>query len=396
MTLSADENGQISGRFFIPDNIPVGSKNVNFIGSGGSRGNATYTGSGTITTQTLRRVRTAVGWRFDPLAQTFTLPERRFVAGIELWFKKFGDKPVRVQIRETELGLPNETVLAESTLEVSNLKRNDEPTLFDFAPISLEANEEYAIVVLTDDALHEVAIAELGKFDQTHGWVTSQPYQVGVLLSSSNASTWTPHQKKDLTFRLKGAKFIETEQTVSLGQVALNQHSDLMAMAAVERPNSETQLHFSFSGEKTGQLTLQEGQAVQLSQLVSEPLQVSATLKGSHTQSPVLYNNLQTALGKVENQADYVTRAIPCIVGGSLKISFEAHLPGVARVEVWVEQNSQWVTVPQSDSQAQSDGYVLCHYVLGNVTNTQARVKLVLSGSNTDRPRIRSLRAFSS
>lgn len=54
-------------------------------------------------------------------------------------------------------------------------------------------------------------MAELGKYDAVHErWVTSQPYQVGVLLSSSNASTWTPHQDRDLTFRLLGARFTAT------------------------------------------------------------------------------------------------------------------------------------------------------------------------------------------
>lgn len=31
--------------------------------------------------------------------------------------------------------------------------------------IALEANREYALVVLTDDANHAVAVAELGKYD---------------------------------------------------------------------------------------------------------------------------------------------------------------------------------------------------------------------------------------
>lgn len=58
----------------------------------------------------------------------------------------------------------------------------------------LQAKREYAVVVLCDDATTALYVAELGKQDPTRGYVTSQPYQVGVLLSSSNASTWTAHQ----------------------------------------------------------------------------------------------------------------------------------------------------------------------------------------------------------
>ncbi|MCF2856464.1 hypothetical protein L1286_03190 [Pseudoalteromonas sp. SMS1] len=394
MTIKADTQGRLSGRFYIPSNVPVGSKSVRFTGSQGSRGEATYTGSGTIRTQTVRRVNNVLQWRFDPLAQTFTLPELRFIAGVELWFKKIGEQPVRVQIRETDLGIPNDTVIAEASLPVSQLQATG-PTLFEFTPISLNAGQEYAIVVLSDDAVHEVAIAELGKFDRSSGWVTSQPYQVGVLLSSSNASTWTPHQNRDLSFRLKAAKFTQTEHTVELGEVALEEHSDILAMAAIERPSSETQLHFEFSGPQSGDFNLQESQPLRLANKVTESLKVRAKLTGTETQSPVLFDSVQTALGKVSNQADYVTRAIPCQAGGTLKVSFEAQLPGSAKVDVLIEQQGQWQAVALKNTQAQGEGWLLCNYELANLLDPQARVKLVLSGTHIDRPRVRSLRAFS-
>ncbi|MFP3030850.1 MAG: hypothetical protein ACEY3M_06775, partial [Wolbachia sp.] len=43
----------------------------------------------------------------------------------------------------------------------------------------------------------------------------------GVLLSSSNASTWTPHQNLDLTFRLLAAKFSEVSHVVDLGIIII-------------------------------------------------------------------------------------------------------------------------------------------------------------------------------
>ncbi|KZN66840.1 hypothetical protein [Pseudoalteromonas luteoviolacea] len=394
MTIKADAQGRLSGRFYIPSNVPVGSKSVRFTGAQGSRGEATYTGSGTIRTQTVRRVNNVLQWRFDPLAQTFTLPELRFIAGVELWFKKIGEKAVRVQIRETDLGLPNDTVIAETSLPVSQLQASG-PTLFEFAPVSLNAGQEYAIVVLSDDATHEVAIAELGKFDRNSGWVTSQPYQVGVLLSSSNASTWTPHQNRDLSFRLKAARFTSTESSVELGEINLAEHSDLLAMAVIERPSSETQLHFEFSGAQSGEFNLQESQALRLPNKLNETLKVRAKLAGTATQSPVLFDSVQAALGKVSNDADYVTRAIPCRLGGSLKVSFEAQLPGTAKVDVFIEQQGQWLNIPLKTTQPEGDGWLLCNYEYANLADAQSRVKLVLSGTHVDRPRVRSLRAFS-
>ncbi|MEC4090577.1 hypothetical protein [Pseudoalteromonas rubra] len=393
--IKADSNGQIRGRFLIPGNVPVGSKDVRFIGEKDSMGQARYTGNATIRSETVRRINSIVTVRYDPLAQTFTLPERRFMAAVELWFKKTGKEAVRVQIRETELGIPNQTVLAEATLEQGDIKLGGEPTLFEFTPVSLNAGEEYAIVVLTDGDEHEVAIAELGKFDSDSGWVTSQPYQVGVLLSSSNASTWTPHQNRDLAFRLKAARFTQTESQVALGEVALDGHTDLLALAVAERPGSDTQLQLEFSGESTGTFSLQELQSVRLANKATEIINVSARLTGTETQSPVLFESVQAALGTVAEQADYVTRAIPCEVDGSLKVSFEAQLPGVAKVTVLIEQGDSWLEVPLKSTQAADEGWQLCHYQLDSLTERSARVKLLLSGSHTERPRVRALRAFS-
>ncbi len=90
---------------------------------------------------------------------------------------------------------------------------------------ALQANREYALVILCDDAETALAIAELGKFDAARErWVTAQPYQVGVLLSSSNASTWTAHQDADLTFELLAADYTESTRLIELGEAQARIH----------------------------------------------------------------------------------------------------------------------------------------------------------------------------
>ena len=102
-------------------------------------------------------------------------------------------------------------------------------------PILLEAEEEYAIVVLCNDADAELGIAELGKWDGTaQKWVTQQPYTVGVLLSSSNASSWTIHQDRDLAFRLLAPVYAATTKEITLGTVTLDNATDI-ALAAEHR-----------------------------------------------------------------------------------------------------------------------------------------------------------------
>ena len=88
--IKANQQGEVTGRFTIPSNIPAGRKRVEFTGAGKSNGSAVYTGSGTIRVETMRQVNTLITQRYDPLAQTFTLEQNRFIAAVDLWFKAKG------------------------------------------------------------------------------------------------------------------------------------------------------------------------------------------------------------------------------------------------------------------------------------------------------------------
>lgn len=222
MPLTANGSGQITGSFTIPANVPVGSKRVTFLGNQGSFGAARFIGSGTILTRTQRQLTTIETRFWDPLAQTFRLDESRHVTGVDFKFTAVGNtaNKVYLEIRETELGLPNATTLAEGVIQGTAITVNAWNKISLTRPVYLQAGVEYSMVLLTDDANHAVGLAELGKFDSAaQQFVTSQPYTIGTLLKSSNASTWTPVQESDLTFRMYGALFTSTTRTANLGQL---------------------------------------------------------------------------------------------------------------------------------------------------------------------------------
>lgn len=222
MPLTANSAGQVSGSFTIPANVPVGTKRVTFLGNQGSFGAARFIGSGTILTRTQRQLTTIETRFWDPLAQTFRLDQSRHVTGVDFKFTARGNTANKVflEIRETELGLPNATTLAEGVLQGTAITVGQWNKISLTRPVYLQAGVEYAMVLLTDDADHAVGLAELGKFDSAaQQFVTSQPYTIGTMLKSSNASTWTPVQESDLTFRMYGALFTSTTRTVNLGQL---------------------------------------------------------------------------------------------------------------------------------------------------------------------------------
>ncbi|SHO57776.1 hypothetical protein [Vibrio quintilis] len=388
--IKADNNGNVTGKFRIPPNTPVGTKLVEFFGHTGTQATATFIGASSLRTEVLQKVK----WihNYDPLAQTFTLSSDRHIGGVDLWFKKKGPESVRVQIRETATGLPTKTVLAESILSSEDILLNGSATRFEFSPVFLNANQEYAIVVLTDGAEHEVAISTLGDFDQEKGWVTSQPYQVGVLLSSSNASTWTSHQNKDLTFRLLGARFTETEKTVDLGEFDVSKMTNFKPLTVVERPASDTDLSLYMTDINQKVYQLQEGEALSVSSEQTGKVRLQAKLTGSPLRSPVLYENVQAVTATVQEEADYISRAIPGGTDVKAIVTFESSLPGDAGVEVYIEVGNDWKKVDLHSASATDDGWQACQYILEDITSTTIRTKLVLKGNAANRPRVRSLR----
>jgi hypothetical protein len=395
MPAEADNHGTAEGQITVPEGVPAGTVLIEIEGDLGSKGSATYTASGTVTTES-RRIVNRVAANYDPLAQTFTLSEGRHVAGVDLWFKNKGSSRVQVQIRETTVGFPNQNVVAQATVYPVDINVNGTHTRVLFTPVWLEANVEYAIVILTDDAETSVAVAELGKFDQIHNaYITKQAYQVGVLLSSSNASTWTAHQDLDLAFRLLACRFTETEHIVNLGTITAAGNTNLLTLADIERVSSETDVEFIYtdSGGKTN--TLAEDMPVELKETLDGEVSVRAKLKGTTTRSPVLFQGVQAVLGTMDETGDYVTRAITAGNNISVKIIYESYTPGNSQAKVYVQNSdTTWTLIPLTSGSPAGDGWEEHTHVAENFSGATTRVKIVLEGNVLYRPQVRNLKVF--
>jgi hypothetical protein len=393
MPITADANGQAVGQFSIPAGIPEGTKRFNIVGDSGSEGEATYTGASIIPTVT--RQITAVRGRNDPLAQTFTLQESRFIGGVDLWFTAKGTKRVVVQIRTANLGMPTQTVLTSATVEANALSLTDYTRLA-FHPFWAEAGVEYALVVLTDDPTHALAISELGKIDTTTGkYVTAQAYQVGVLLSSSNASTWTAHQDKDLTFRLLATTFSQAQTDVVLqAGLTASDLTDVMILANVDRPATGTDVEFILVDSVGNEYKLSEDLPLSLKDKITGMLTLKARLKGTQIASPIVYPSIQAPFGTVAAIGDYITRSIPTPGAEKLTVTFDASTPGTSSVSVYYQNYTDWVPIAlsgglQLDSNLVEMTYTAAPYELGST-----RVKIVLNGTILYRPRVKNLRVI--
>ena len=86
--------------------------------------------------------------------------------------KDDADIPVGIQLRTTKLGTPTQTIvpLSEVYLDPANINVSSDgsvPTTFTFpAPVYLDGQTEYALVVRSDSAKYSVFISRVGeRFD---------------------------------------------------------------------------------------------------------------------------------------------------------------------------------------------------------------------------------------
>lgn len=399
--ITADSAGKLSGSFTIPAKIPAGTKAVQFEGQGGSRAEAQFVGLGTLVTDVLQKVTTTttIRYNYDPLAQTFSVDETMQLAGVDLWFTA-KNGPVTVQIRETSNGYPTRTVLGAGRIEPDSIVVSGggyTRILFD-SPVNVLAGTEYALVVLCDDAQTSVAVANLGEFDQlAQQFVTVQPYQVGVLLSSSNASTWTAHQARDLTFRLLRAAYTETTKAIDLGTVAVSGATDMLLMSLAEEPGAATRVDYRLTlpDEDGTVLNVAQGQPVRFETPLTGSVAVSAVLSGSAALSPVLWPGAQLIHGAVGLTADYVTRAVPAVSGTKVRVIYDAAVPSGASVTTTLRCDAgEYAAMTAGDTTAMDDGYREYNFEATISNADTVRVKLDLSGTSLARPQVKNLRVM--
>lgn len=394
--VTADSLGVARGSFTIPPNVPAGAKTV-VVSAHSRQGQAVFVGQGTLTVQTLRQVRQVTTYWVDPLAQTFVVDEAIQLAGVDLYFTASGGD-AQVQIREVANGVPTRVVLAEAHITGTDMVvtgGGHTRVLFD-APVALSANVEYALVVLCDDAETALAVAVLGEYDELRkSYVTSQPYTIGVLLSSSNASTWTPHQDKDMAFRLLKADFTSAlAQEIDLGDAdTQDEATDVLLFGLSDLPTAKTSIQYAVTLPDGGTATFAEGQAAHVSGARAGRFGVKASLSGDAAASPVLYPGTLLVCGKVSEHADYCTRSIQA--AGAVKgvLIFDAVIPaGAAVTPVMRMDDGDWQSMSRTSAVNQGDGLVEFRYELLLSGGEMIKAKLELAGTATARPRVRNIR----
>jgi hypothetical protein len=161
---------------------------------------------------------------FNPLAQTFAVDAKGgiFATSLAIYFSEKDDtEPVTVQLRTVLNGVPTAQIIpfSEVTVESAAVLTSADsslPTNFTFqAPVFLQQAVEYAFVVQSNSDKYALWVSEIGGVDSlTPSYTITKQPSSGVLFKSSNGTTWSPDQTKDIKFVLRRAAFAESGTAV--------------------------------------------------------------------------------------------------------------------------------------------------------------------------------------
>ena len=161
----------------------------------------------------------------DPLAQSFTVDETgAFLTSFDVFFRAKDEKAkLFVELRYVELGTPTQYLVqdyAQIAVNPNNINVSDDAsvatTLSFPSPIYLEPEKEYALVFLSPSSdKYEMWVATMGQktvgttnLPDVENVVVSKQYIGGSLFKSQNGTIWTASQYQDLTFKLRKASFV--------------------------------------------------------------------------------------------------------------------------------------------------------------------------------------------
>jgi hypothetical protein len=172
--------------------------------------------------------------------------------------------PIVLELRAMDEGsLPGRDTLAEGSITGNFTVSDpavDQPenwTEINFRFPSFVAADEYRwIALLTSDADHSVAVAQLG--DQTdpgnprgfdarkQEWIRRNPMN-GDFADGSNGVSWLLHPDTDLTCEIMAARYTSTTRTVDIGAFDLSAKnvggiSDILVLLVIEQPSPDCQV----------------------------------------------------------------------------------------------------------------------------------------------------------
>lgn len=416
-SIMSNSQGIAKGSFKIPAGIRTGTREV-MLRNEDNTAVTSFIAQGTHKTTQDIIIRTRVTVNLiDPLAQSFQFDTNKVISSVGLYFgSKSSTNNIVIQVRNiTEGGMPGKTVFGETVLTPSQVNISSDgsaETRIHFAdPIMCDAGKEYCVVAITDNADYTMWIATRGQTDlKTKNVITSNPYLVGVLYSSSNASAWTIHQESDLKFNIYTAKF--NDQAIMEFDAISNVNADSIVLMSTYLTPENTACAWdikmvmvnepvSTAVDSKPWVPIANYVDLDLNQ-VARHVKLRATFKSNRNISPLMsVQDLTFASFTSALQGSYVGRTVDMSEApyNTLRVSYEAFTPqgATASVQYSTDGGSSWRSFSTQPSVSQqSNEFTKYTYeekvASGTATYSSFKVRINLLTQNSFlRPRVRRL-----
>jgi hypothetical protein len=419
-TKTANGQGVMTGTFTVPANIRAGTKPVVIVGAGGSRAETSFTGQGTLTTEVYVTTThtTTVATTIDPIGQSFQLEEPRQVTGVRVEFTERGDpaNPVILELRAMDGADPSVDTIAEGitpgTFAIGNpnVVSPANWTEIDYRfPTLVRAKDFHFFALLTDDADHSVAVAQLGdQSDPTRArgfdsrlqqWVRRNPAG-GDAFDGSNGRSWVVLPDTDMTYEIMAARYTSLTRTVALGTFDLGDInaggiSDLMVLLIVQLPTSDCKVRIEMVRQGGEVISFEPNTRLQFESYLTEEVTMRMVLTGTARLSPIVMPECQILWGRMEETAIYVSEAIAIdLTNGPAKVRsvVEVSTPGSSSIAVSVGGTGAWTVQTAPLAISLGDEWIEREYLQSPVATAEVREKIELHGTPKDRPKARQLR----
>lgn len=347
---------------------------------------ASYTAVGTrqIVEQTFWQI-PFISRGIDPLAQTFLLSTDRFVTSVGLFFaSKDPDLDVTIQIRNVVNGYPGTTVLTTKTLRPSEITISNDgsvETKVTFPdPVLISSDVEYAIAILTESSQYRVYVAKMNQKDlASNQIVAQQPYTVGVMFSSSNATTWTPHHDIDLKFKIYAAKFKDTS-TINFDPISMPNVAGLLLGVNQIVPR-DSSIIWQWSEDGNQWYALADSDLTQTGEELDNVL-IRAVLNSSGGKaSPVIQTSNIVLIGTVpKTQGTYISRNIVSEPFTTITVYIDMSVPsGTSQTVEYSFDGTNWISFDAAiDSQQVDKEFIQYKYeATVDTAETNVRIRII-------------------
>lgn len=287
-TFKADGEGNVKGTFVIPSGIKCGTRTIK-IYNDTSVASTTYTAYGTQeTVESVVNVQQVTLDVYDPVAQSFTYNDLRFLTSVGLYFNRTPNSnlgqdskagkvhpQLEVQIRKLsdDGQTPGNTIVAHTTLSPDDINVSKDASLetrvYFNDIVQLDANQAYCLVIVTDSDDYFLFKATKGEnIIGSSSKLLGRPSDNGNLFTSSNSQSWLVDPSSSLKYNIYTARFSEssniaftpltlknqkfTDGDTSLSPVSINRLALLTAYLTPDNTNMSWYIRYVSSTDDLG------------------------------------------------------------------------------------------------------------------------------------------------